>query len=81
MQRVEASSDADYKLLAHNGQYWLTLPQDERPLVAPLPEQPDQASYTPERALQVVQRLEHIARWTNRLNWKALLQVGLSQMI
>lgn len=67
VRRVDTSAEADYKLLAHNGQYWLTLPQDERPLVAPLPEKPDQASYTPERALQVVQRLEHIARWTNTL--------------
>ena len=65
VRRVEAS--ADYKLLAHNGQYWITLPQDERPLVAPLPEKPDQAKYTPERALQAIQRLEHIARWTNTL--------------
>lgn len=67
VRRVDTSAAADYKLLAHNGQYWLTLPQDERPLVAPLPEKPDQASYTPERALQVVQRLEHITRWTNTL--------------
>lgn len=67
VRRVDASTDADYKLLARNGQYWLTLPTDDRPLVAPLPEKPDQASYTPERALQVIQRLEHIARWTNTL--------------
>jgi pimeloyl-ACP methyl ester carboxylesterase len=67
VRRVDASADADYKLLARDGQYWLTLPTDNRPLVAPLPEKPDQASYTPERALQVVQRLEHIARWTNTL--------------
>ncbi len=67
VQRVDASTDADYKLLARNGQYWLTLPTDDRPLVAPLPEQPDQASYTPERASQVVQRLEHIDRSTNTL--------------
>ena len=67
VRRVDTSADADYKLLARDGQYWLTLPTDDRPLVAPLPEKPDQASYTPERALQIVQRLEHIARWTNTL--------------
>ncbi|HEY9613617.1 caspase family protein, partial [Allocoleopsis sp.] len=67
VRRVDASTDADYQLLAREGQYWLTLPTDDRPLVAPLPEKPDQASYTPERALQVIQRLEHIARWTNTL--------------
>lgn len=68
VRRVNVSTDADYKLLARNGQYWLTLPTDERPLVAPLPEEPlDLASYTPELALQVIQRLEHIARWTNTL--------------
>ena len=67
VRQVDTSAAADYKLLARNGQYWLTLPQDERPLVAPLPEKPDRASYTKERALQVVQRLEHIARWTNTL--------------
>ena len=67
VRQVDTSAAADYKLLARNGQYWLTQPQDERPLVAPLPERPDQAGYTKERALQVVQRLEHIARWTNTL--------------
>jgi pimeloyl-ACP methyl ester carboxylesterase len=67
LRRVDTSADADYKLLARDGQYWLTLPTDDRPLVAPLPEKPDRASYTPERALQVIQRLEHIARWTNTL--------------
>lgn len=67
LRRVDTSAEADYKLLADNGQYWLTLPTSDRPLVAPLPENPDQDSYTPQRALQVVQRLEHIARWTNTL--------------
>jgi pimeloyl-ACP methyl ester carboxylesterase len=67
VHRVDTSASADYKLLARDGQYWLTLPTDDRPLVAPLPEKPDQDSYTPERALQVIQRLEHIARWTNTL--------------
>lgn len=67
VRRVDTSAEADYKLLARNGQYWLTLPTDNRTLVAPLPEKPDQASYTSERALQVIQRLEHIARWTNTL--------------
>lgn len=67
VRQVDTSADADYKLLARDGQYLLTLPTDNRPLVAPLPEKPDQVSYTPERALQVIQRLEHIARWTNTL--------------
>jgi pimeloyl-ACP methyl ester carboxylesterase len=68
VRRVDTSAEADYKLLARDGQYWLTLPTDDRPLVAPLPEKPlGLASYTTEHALQVVQRLEHIARWTNTL--------------
>ncbi len=59
--------DADYRLITRNGQYWITQPGEERPLVAPIPEKPDQTGYTPEQAGQVVQRLEHIARWTNIL--------------
>jgi pimeloyl-ACP methyl ester carboxylesterase len=64
---VENPTDADYHLLARNGQYWITNPADGRPSVAPIPEHQNQAGYTPENASQVIIRLEHIARWTNIL--------------
>ncbi len=58
---------ADFHLVARQGQYWLVRPVDSRPLVTPIPDTSEQAGYTPERALQAIRRLEHIARWTNVL--------------
>ncbi|WP_407891349.1 hypothetical protein [Scytonema sp. NUACC26] len=52
------------------GQYWIKKASDRHPLVAPIPETPDNDGYTPQRAHQVIQRLEHIARWQNILDLK-----------
>jgi pimeloyl-ACP methyl ester carboxylesterase len=75
--KVDESEDANYHLLARNGQYWITHPKDERPLLAPIPKKPDQVGYTPQRALQVIRRLEHIARWTNILELSTPARSGI----
>jgi pimeloyl-ACP methyl ester carboxylesterase len=67
VSQVEEPQEADYDLVVRDGQYWVTQPNDKRPLIAPIPEKSDQAGYTSENADQVVVRLEHIARWTNIL--------------
>ncbi len=56
---VATPETAEFKLLARDGQYFITRPADDRPLVASIP------GYTDATALQVIQRLEHITRWTN----------------
>jgi len=67
VQQVNEAKDADYHLLVSQGQYWILQPDNNRPLVAPIPEEPNQPGYTEEIALQVIYRLEHIARWNNIL--------------
>ncbi|MBW4447244.1 MAG: caspase family protein [Spirirestis rafaelensis WJT71-NPBG6] len=64
---VEDPKKADYDLVIRGGQYWITQPYDQRPLIAPIPENSTQAGYTSENAREVILRLEHIARWTNIL--------------
>lgn len=59
LQEVGTFEDAEFKLLARNGQYLITRPADDRPIVAQIP------GYTEENALQAIERLEHITRWTN----------------
>jgi pimeloyl-ACP methyl ester carboxylesterase len=66
VKQVENSTDADFKLLVDNGQYWIT--QDERPVVAPIPEPP---GYSENSAKKAIQALEAIARWRNILNLKS----------
>ena len=66
VREVEEPKDADFNLLVREGQYWITRPADDRPVVAPIPEK-SADSYTTECALQAIHRLEHIARWTNVL--------------
>jgi pimeloyl-ACP methyl ester carboxylesterase len=66
VKQVANSTDADFNLLVENGQYWII--QDERPVVAPIPEQP---GYTENSAKKAIQALEAIARWTNILNLKS----------
>ena len=63
---VDDPKDADFNLLVCQGQYWITRPIDDRPVVAPIPEK-SADNYTAECALQAICRLEHIARWTNVL--------------
>ncbi len=69
VRRVDASAEADYKLLARNGQYWLTQPQDERPLVAPLPEKPDRRKSRPSCSIYDYCRrsLTHSSRYAGRV--------------
>jgi triacylglycerol esterase/lipase EstA (alpha/beta hydrolase family) len=66
IKSVENPTDADLHLLARDGQYWII--QDERPIVAPIPQQP---GYSEAAATEATQALEAIARWTNILNLKS----------
>ena len=50
---------AEFKVLARNGEYIITRPADGVPIVASIQE------YTKENAVKIIQRLEHITRWTN----------------
>lgn len=59
LQEVGTFEDAEFKLLARNGQYLITRPADDRPIVAQI------QGYTEKNALQAIERLEHITRWTN----------------
>ncbi|MBH8574134.1 caspase family protein [Nostocaceae cyanobacterium CENA369] len=59
VREVDTPETAEFKLLAHDGEYLITRPVDDRPLVAPI------QGYNSATAWQVIQRLEHIARWTN----------------
>ncbi len=65
--QVNDALDADYQLLVQNGQYWITQPKDDRPVVAPIPFDSNQIRYSNDTALQAIYRLEHIARWHNIL--------------
>lgn len=50
---------AEWQLIAQDNQYIITRPVDDRPLVTPL------VTYSEGNASQVIQRLEHLTRWTN----------------
>jgi pimeloyl-ACP methyl ester carboxylesterase len=54
----ESTGDADFRLQARNGAFWILRPADDRPLTAEVP------GSGPAEAALVVARLEHIARWT-----------------
>ena len=58
VREVEKTENVEFRLLARDGEYLITRPADDRPLIAQI------RSYTEQRAMEVVQRLEHIARWT-----------------
>lgn len=60
VREVEDTTEAQYQLLARNGQYIITKPLSDRPLVAPL------QGY--ETAFRAVKNLEHIARWTTTID-------------
>jgi pimeloyl-ACP methyl ester carboxylesterase len=59
IREVSSPEQAEFKLLARNEQYIITRPADDRPLVAQI------QGYTTATALQAIQRLEHLTRWTN----------------
>lgn len=67
VREVEEPQEANYHVLVSQGQYSIRQPDDNRLLVAPIPENPNPTNYTDESAVQVVCRLEHIARWNNIL--------------
>lgn len=56
---VITAEAAEFKLWAHDGQYVISRPADDRPLVAQI------QGYSAASAMQAIQRLEHMARWTN----------------
>ncbi|HHP7231629.1 MAG TPA: caspase domain-containing protein, partial [Xenococcaceae cyanobacterium] len=66
LKQADNGTDADIKLLVRDGQYWII--QAERPLVAPIPQQP---GYSENAAIEAIQALEAIARWRNILNLKS----------
>ncbi len=59
VREVAESEQAEFRLLAREGKYLITRPIDGRLVVAQI------VGYTPESALQAIQTLEHIARWSN----------------
>ena len=59
VREVATPEEAEFQLLARDGQYLITKPADDRPLVAAI------SGYTNATALQAIQRLEHITRWLN----------------
>ena len=70
IRETELLQDVDYYLEAINSQYWIKQPADKQPLVAPVPDVPDNQGYTQQRANIIIKRLEHIARWKNLLELK-----------
>ena len=61
IRTVEDPAMAVFQILVQDSQYRIKRPADDRILVAPI------VDYTHASAAQIVQRLEHLARWTNTL--------------
>jgi pimeloyl-ACP methyl ester carboxylesterase len=59
VRKVSDSEKAEFKVLACNGEYIITRPADGLPIVNQI------QGYTKDSAIKVIQRLEHITRWTN----------------
>lgn len=59
VREVGKEETAEFKVLALKNKYIITRPADGVPIVAPIQE------YTKENAVKIIQRLEHISRWTN----------------
>jgi hypothetical protein len=59
IREVTTPEETEFQLVARDGKNFITRPADDHPLVAEIQD------YTTATALQVIQRLEHIARWTN----------------
>ena len=59
VREVSDSEKAEFKVLACNGEYIITRPADGLPIVNQI------QGYTKDSAIKVIQRLEHITRWTN----------------
>ncbi|NJN88566.1 MAG: caspase [Leptolyngbyaceae cyanobacterium SL_7_1] len=59
---VKETTEADqveFRVIAKNGEYLIARPADDRPLVKQI------ENYTSDSAQTIVQRLEHIAKWSN----------------
>ncbi|MEC4817472.1 MAG: caspase family protein [Scytonema sp. PMC 1069.18] len=59
VRQVSNSEKAEFKVLARNNEYIITRPADGVPIVNYI------QGYTQDSAIKVIQRLEHITRWTN----------------
>lgn len=59
IHEVQKLEKAEFCIFARDGQYIITRPADDRPLVSKT------RGYTWQNALQVLKRLEHIVRWTD----------------
>ncbi|QUY45851.1 caspase family protein [Acaryochloris marina] len=59
VKEVVTAETAEFKLLAREGQYVISRPTDDRPLVAEI------QGYSATIAMKAIQQLEHMARWTN----------------
>ncbi len=70
IREAESSENANYELEAHQGQYWIKQASDRKSIVAPIPPVPDTQGLTQQRAVQIIKRLEHVARWANVLELK-----------
>lgn len=57
--REVSTNSSEFKVLARNGEYIITRPADGVPIVASI------ENYTEDSAVKIIQRLEHITRWTN----------------
>ena len=58
VREAKASEPSGFRLLAQAGQYLITSPGNDRPLVGQID------GYSEANALKAVRRLEHMARWT-----------------
>lgn len=59
VREVEDTTEAEYRLLAQDGQYIITKPSNARPLVRQLED------YTQTNAHKAIENLEDMARWTD----------------
>jgi pimeloyl-ACP methyl ester carboxylesterase len=59
VREIGKEQTAEFKVLALRNEYIITRPADGVQIVAPIQE------YTKENAVKIIQRLEHISRWTN----------------
>ena len=59
VREVEDTGKVEFKVLAHRGRYIITRPADGFPLASLT------QGYNQSSAIAVIQRLEHITRWTN----------------
>lgn len=59
VKETTVANDVEFRVIAQDGEYVIARPADDRPLVGQI------ADYTSDSAQTIVQRLEHIAKWSN----------------